>query len=110
MINSGSVTNFEFFFEPVIEQFFLVSQMNRQKAKENYEDNNIKTHWSQTTYERDDINIKTNSEAAVVTVRVKLVTTNKSDYSVKNYDILHYFSISKNLKISKLREEIIRRY
>ena len=110
MINSGNVDNFESFFEPVIDQFFLVSMMNRKKAKENYEDNNVKKYWSQTTYERDDINIKTNSEAAIVSIRVKLVTTNKNDYSVKNYDILHYFSISKNLKISKLREEIIRRY
>ena len=110
MINSGNVDNFESFFEPVIDQFYLVSKMNRKKAKEDYEDHNIKKYWSQTTYERDDINIKTNSEAAIVSVRVKLVKTNKSDYSDKNYDILHYFSISKNLKISKLKEEIIRRY
>lgn len=110
MINSGNVDNFESFFEPVIDQFFLVSKMNRKKAKENYEDNNLKKYWSQTTYEREDINIKTNSEAAMASVRVKHVTTNKIDYSVKNYDIIHYFSISKNLKISKLREEIIRRY
>jgi serine/threonine protein kinase len=111
MINSGNIDNYETFFEPIIDTFYRIPNMNSNLAKVDFEDNNLKKYWIQITYNQNDIVIiNTNSDSANVSVRLKMVKTNKSDYSVKNFDILHSFSISKNLKISKLREKINRIY
>jgi hypothetical protein len=110
MINRGDAYNFEYFFEPIIEQFFRVSNMSSIAAKKNYEDNNLKKVSSYITYDSNDIIVNISSESAFVSVPAKIVVTKISDNSVKNYDIIHYFKISKNLKIKSLTEKIQKRY
>ena len=79
MINSGNIDNYETFFEPIIDKFYRLSNMNSNLAKLDFEDNNLKKYWIQITYNQNDIVINTNSESAIVSVRLKMVKTNKSE-------------------------------
>jgi serine/threonine protein kinase len=110
MINRGDAINFETYFEPVIDQFFRVSNMSRIAAKKNYEEIMLKNFSSNITYNLNDITVSTVSESAFVSVPAKIMITKYSDNTVKNFDIIHYFKISKNLKIKSLTEKILNRY
>ena len=42
MINSGNIDNYETFFEPIIDMFYRIPNMNSNLAKVDFEDNNLK--------------------------------------------------------------------
>jgi hypothetical protein len=70
----------------------------------------LKNFSSNITYNLNDITVSTVSESAFVSVPAKIMITKYSDNTVKNFDIIHYFKISKNLKIKSLTEKILNRY
>jgi serine/threonine protein kinase len=109
MLNNQDIESFESYLEPVVEKYFLVSNGRSVDLKKNYADW-LSKNSSTAMLQEDLIRITRNSEFAQVKVPLYFKSINLSNGKISEYEIIHEITLSKNLKIKKLIEKILKKY
>lgn len=108
-LNNQNMEGIEDFLAPVLEKYYIKSNIDRDEVKRLGEEWFNKYQQYTEIYE-DRIEISKHSNYATIIVPINLKKINKMNDQVSYYEIEHHITLSEDLKIKKLTEKITKNY